>query len=63
MLSIMLSIMLLDNKLFYFNHPFDYFPVLLYPYSSYSYPYLSFNPVKSLENPISKTINSDVFKI
>ena len=40
----------------FFNHPLITFPSL-YPYS-----YLSYNPVKNLENQISKTFNSDVFK-
>jgi len=43
-----------DNE--FFNHPLITFPTL------YPYPYLSYNPVKSLENQISKTFNSDVFK-
>jgi len=43
-----------DNEIF--NHPLITFPTL------YPYPYLSYNPVKSLENQISKTFNSDVFK-
>jgi len=40
----------------FFNHPLITFPSL------YPYPYLSYNPVKNLENQISKTFNSDVFK-
>ena len=28
----------------------------------YPYPYLSYNPVNSLENQISKALNSDIFK-
>ncbi|ORY74014.1 HSP20-like chaperone [Neocallimastix californiae] len=43
-----------DNE--FFNHPSITFPTL------YPYPYLSYNQVKSLENQISKTFNSDVFK-
>ncbi|KAG4103760.1 HSP20-like chaperone [Neocallimastix lanati (nom. inval.)] len=43
-----------DNE--FFNHPLITFPTL------YPYPYLSYNPVKSLEDQISKTFNSDVFK-
>jgi len=43
-----------DNE--FFNHPLITFPTL------YPYPYLSYNPVKSIENQISKTFNSDVFK-
>ena len=43
-----------DNE--FFNHPLITFPTL------YPYQYLSYNPVKSLENQISKTFNSDVFK-
>ena len=43
-----------DNE--FFNHPLITFPTL------YPYPYLSYNPVKSLENKISKAFNSDVFK-
>ncbi|ORY74016.1 HSP20-like chaperone [Neocallimastix californiae] len=43
-----------DNE--FFNHPLITFPTL------YPYPYLSYNPVKSLKNQISKTFNSDVFK-
>jgi len=43
-----------DNE--FFNHPLITFPTL------YPYPCLSYNPVKSLENQISKTFNSDVFK-
>jgi len=43
-----------DNE--FFNHPLITFPTL------YPYPYLSYNPVKSFENSISKTFNSDVFK-
>jgi len=44
----------LENE--FFNHPLITFPSL------YPYPYLSYNPVKNLENQISKTFNSDVFK-
>ncbi|KAG4105703.1 HSP20-like chaperone [Neocallimastix lanati (nom. inval.)] len=44
----------LENE--FFNHPLITFPSL-YPYS-----YLSYNPVKNLEDQISKTFNSDVFK-
>jgi len=40
----------------FFNHPLITIPSL------YPYPYLSYNPVKNLENQISKTFNSDVFK-
>ncbi|KAL6632546.1 HSP20-like chaperone [Neocallimastix sp. 'constans'] len=40
----------------FFNHPLITFPTL------YPYPYLSYNPVKSFKNQISKTFNSDVFK-
>ncbi|ORY37366.1 HSP20-like chaperone [Neocallimastix californiae] len=40
----------------FFNHPLITFPSL------YPYPYLSYNPVKNLENQISETFNSDVFK-
>ncbi|ORY20311.1 HSP20-like chaperone [Neocallimastix californiae] len=43
-----------DNE--FFNHPLITFPTL------YPYPYLSYNPVKSFENQISKAFNSDVFK-
>jgi len=44
----------LENE--FFNHPLITFPSL------YPYPYLSYNPVKNLENQIFKTFNSDVFK-
>ena len=44
----------LENE--FFNHPLITFPSL------YPYPYLSYNPVKNLEDQISKTFNSDVFK-
>jgi len=44
----------LENE--FFNHSLITFPSL------YPYPYLSYNPVKNLENQISKTFNSDVFK-
>ncbi|ORY23291.1 HSP20-like chaperone [Neocallimastix californiae] len=43
-----------DNE--FFNHPLITFPTL------YPYPYLSYNPVKSFENQVSKTFNSDIFK-
>ncbi|ORY23283.1 hypothetical protein LY90DRAFT_675562 [Neocallimastix californiae] len=43
-----------DNE--FFNHPLITFPTL------YPYPYLSYNPVKSLENQISKKFDSDIFK-
>ena len=40
----------------FLNHLLITFPSL------YPYPYLSYNPVKNLEDQISKTFNSDVFK-
>ncbi|KAL6618375.1 HSP20-like chaperone [Neocallimastix sp. 'constans'] len=40
----------------FLNHPLITFPSL------YPYPYLSYNPVKNLENQISKTFNSNVLK-
>ncbi|KAG4083566.1 HSP20-like chaperone [Neocallimastix lanati (nom. inval.)] len=44
----------LENELL--NHPLITFPSL------YPYPYLSYNPVKNLEDQISKTFNSNVLK-
>ena len=44
----------LENE--FLNHPLITFPSL------YPYPYLSYNPVKNLEDQISKTFNSNVLK-
>ncbi|KAG4105709.1 HSP20-like chaperone [Neocallimastix lanati (nom. inval.)] len=44
----------LENE--FFNHPLITFPSL------YPYPYLSYSPVKNIEDQFSKTFNSDVFK-
>jgi HSP20 family molecular chaperone IbpA len=44
----------LENE--FFSHPLITFPSL------YPYPYLSYNPVKNLEDQISKTFNSNVLK-